>query len=187
MICAICLNSIDEPNKVTLACGHSFDNKCLINWLLTKNTCPTCRYQINPGDSDVCFEEDVDDNYPMYLYDKNIFNYSIEQSVCKFADECLENKNADIWESNPIVSNGNYIFGYTECKIKNVTHRLHVIVNKYDNNTIHTDKFYTIDCIYIELLFSMITIQKQIQNVNKRFSNKKWDPAIFRSNMIASL
>jgi len=41
--CMICLDS-DKINA-ELPCGHKFHNKCINEWLSTKNTCPVCRQE----------------------------------------------------------------------------------------------------------------------------------------------
>ena len=44
--CIICLDPVteeDEGGNVTiLMCGHTFHNVCLTNWILVKDSCPTC-------------------------------------------------------------------------------------------------------------------------------------------------
>lgn len=53
--CPICLQKIKY--KIKTGCGHSFCDKCIVKYLLIKNTCPMCRthcdfdyivYQIKP-------------------------------------------------------------------------------------------------------------------------------------------
>ena len=48
-ICAVCLEIPGEKNVVTTACGHRFCMSCLLSSLRTKNTCPTCRAEIEPS------------------------------------------------------------------------------------------------------------------------------------------
>ena len=48
-ICAVCLEIPGEKNVVTTACGHRFCMSCLLTSLRTKNTCPTCRAEIEPS------------------------------------------------------------------------------------------------------------------------------------------
>lgn len=50
-ICCICLDSIYnkfsfQKNR-TLACSHTFHNKCIAKWMVHKNTCPICREDIS--------------------------------------------------------------------------------------------------------------------------------------------
>jgi len=41
--CSICLNDIDEGEKIgDLACRHAFHLMCLKDWLRRKNSCPLC-------------------------------------------------------------------------------------------------------------------------------------------------
>ena len=54
--CAICLenfNEEDNPNIITLNCGHSFHRNCIINTCTHMNdpcTCPLCRQPLTPED-----------------------------------------------------------------------------------------------------------------------------------------
>ena len=42
-ICAICYETLDNESCYKLECGHSYHNKCIINWFRTgKNNCPLC-------------------------------------------------------------------------------------------------------------------------------------------------
>lgn len=50
-ICCICLDSIYnkfsfQKNR-TLACNHTFHDKCITKWMRHKNTCPMCREDIS--------------------------------------------------------------------------------------------------------------------------------------------
>jgi hypothetical protein len=42
-LCAICLENCCNDNFIVTHCKHLFHNKCLIEWLNNKFTCPTCR------------------------------------------------------------------------------------------------------------------------------------------------
>ena len=46
--CNICMNKIDKNKSdyFTTGCNHTFHNKCLMQWIITNNTCPTCRHDI---------------------------------------------------------------------------------------------------------------------------------------------
>ena len=50
--CSICL-SVYEPADVliTLPCSHQFHATCLLTWLVDKNTCPCCRYELDTVDA----------------------------------------------------------------------------------------------------------------------------------------
>jgi len=69
--CAICLEQYDkERSIITMDCGHSFDEPCLINWLKIKNTCPLCRVQMKKDSSEKGKDEspspmDMDIDEPM--------------------------------------------------------------------------------------------------------------------------
>ena len=41
--CAICLEEVDECDRVTGKCKHSFHNCCIRQWIEKQNTCPMCR------------------------------------------------------------------------------------------------------------------------------------------------
>lgn len=47
-ICAVCLEVPGTTNVAITTCGHKFCMSCLLSSLKTKNTCPTCRAQIEP-------------------------------------------------------------------------------------------------------------------------------------------
>lgn len=47
--CAICLCDFEKQEKIgILYCGHEYHANCLVNWLLVKNQCPTCRSSALP-------------------------------------------------------------------------------------------------------------------------------------------
>jgi len=50
--CIICLNSYQQPTKIF--CGHTFCNKCIVNWSEKSDKCPICRQ---------CFNLEVNHNY----------------------------------------------------------------------------------------------------------------------------
>jgi hypothetical protein len=43
MICAICLEEINEKNNCTTLCNHKFCLSCILKSLKYKNSCPICR------------------------------------------------------------------------------------------------------------------------------------------------
>ena len=49
--CSICIELVD-PSDFKLSCGHVFHNKCITYWLLSNNTCPTCRKMIIYSDNE---------------------------------------------------------------------------------------------------------------------------------------
>lgn len=57
--CGICLDVIEAGDAThTTSCKHSFHNKCIMRWLLTKSTCPCCRHDLggNRGVGDQIFD-----------------------------------------------------------------------------------------------------------------------------------
>lgn len=52
-ICAVCLEVPGTKNVSITACGHVFCTSCLLRSLKTKNTCPTCRAEVEPERSAV--------------------------------------------------------------------------------------------------------------------------------------
>lgn len=47
-VCPICMEVPGTKNVAITACGHKFCMSCLLSSLKTKNTCPTCRAEIEP-------------------------------------------------------------------------------------------------------------------------------------------
>lgn len=47
-VCPICMEVPGTTNVAITACGHRFCMSCLLSSLKTKNTCPTCRAEIEP-------------------------------------------------------------------------------------------------------------------------------------------
>ncbi|CAN6930309.1 hypothetical protein Bca4012_097802 [Brassica carinata] len=44
--CTICLEEFKNGGTVVpLACGHEFDDECIVKWLETSHVCPLCRYE----------------------------------------------------------------------------------------------------------------------------------------------
>jgi hypothetical protein len=49
--CIICYETHNIGAKATkLACGHLFCKSCIVGWLVTQATCPTCRYEVETDD-----------------------------------------------------------------------------------------------------------------------------------------
>ncbi|KAF8105872.1 hypothetical protein N665_0152s0010 [Sinapis alba] len=45
--CTICLEEFKNGGSVVpLACGHEFDEECIVKWLETSHVCPLCRYEL---------------------------------------------------------------------------------------------------------------------------------------------
>jgi hypothetical protein len=47
-VCAVCFDVPGAKNVSITACGHIFCTSCLLLSLKTKNTCPTCRAEVEP-------------------------------------------------------------------------------------------------------------------------------------------
>lgn len=57
-LCIVCYSSIDPqvlagdsgkvPEVAAFPCLHFFHSECLIPWLKSQTTCPTCRYDVDP-------------------------------------------------------------------------------------------------------------------------------------------
>jgi hypothetical protein len=58
MSCSICMNDIVDCVKTP--CDHEFCNDCLTHWLMTKNSCPMCRYKLGEKEDEEDEEEDED-------------------------------------------------------------------------------------------------------------------------------
>lgn len=48
-VCPVCMEVPRTKNVTITACGHKFCLSCLLSSLKTKNTCPTCRAEIEPA------------------------------------------------------------------------------------------------------------------------------------------
>jgi len=48
-VCPVCMEVPGTTNVAITACGHKFCMSCLLSSLRKKNTCPTCRAEIEPG------------------------------------------------------------------------------------------------------------------------------------------
>ena len=47
--CTVCLNKINDEDRVSLGCNHSYHRECLDNWRQIRSTCPLCREPILPS------------------------------------------------------------------------------------------------------------------------------------------
>ena len=59
MTCSICMNDIVDCMKTP--CDHEFCNSCLTHWLLTKNSCPMCRYKLGEKEEEEDEEEEEEE------------------------------------------------------------------------------------------------------------------------------
>ena len=48
-VCQVCFEVLGTKNVSITACGHKFCMSCLLSSLKRKNTCPTCRAEIEPS------------------------------------------------------------------------------------------------------------------------------------------
>ena len=49
--CNVCLDSyVEGQTSIKLDCGHCFHDKCIIQWLKMRNTCPVCRHELESND-----------------------------------------------------------------------------------------------------------------------------------------
>ncbi|MCD9639762.1 hypothetical protein HAX54_024483 [Datura stramonium] len=53
--CAVCLSKFEPHDQLRLLplCCHAFHSDCIDTWLVTNQTCPLCRSNVNPADADV--------------------------------------------------------------------------------------------------------------------------------------
>ena len=65
--CSICLESPKEP--FVSQCGHSFCNKCILQWIMCHDECPLCRGTISaPSRNKTVYEDDdFPNSYQFYL------------------------------------------------------------------------------------------------------------------------
>lgn len=61
--CSICMEEVPSTNSANnkrLTCGHAFHYKCIIQWFVTSDDCPTCRCK-QSKDQIIIFKENVED------------------------------------------------------------------------------------------------------------------------------
>ena len=50
-VCNVCLEIYKEGQiSIKLDCGHCFHEKCIVQWLTMRNTCPVCRHELESND-----------------------------------------------------------------------------------------------------------------------------------------
>jgi len=96
MNCTICCDEL-KKNQAKLACGHTFHNNCLIRWLIDHDTCPICRYEINPKNNpfDILNEAHEEDN-EVKIYLNHIWSTDILDCMFNFAIDSI-NLNDEYW------------------------------------------------------------------------------------------
>ena len=156
MNCCICLDEIND-NYYTTRCNHIFHHKCLINWLVTKNTCPTCRNEIYLKNNDSDNEEEIE--FIIYIFEKeNIF----------------------INDQPKIISNLNDIIDYLEFEDEQLIPEKWEIF-EYDSKTellrnkIKGKKYNLIVQIYIEKKDNKFIIEVRCKYIIKLISTQKID------------
>eukprot|EP01017_Pseudomicrothorax_dubius_P026042 TRINITY_DN2876_c0_g1_i12.p1 TRINITY_DN2876_c0_g1~~TRINITY_DN2876_c0_g1_i12.p1 ORF type:complete len:191 (+),score=31.09 TRINITY_DN2876_c0_g1_i12:60-575(+) len=51
--CSVCKDEFNEEEPVRkMPCEHLFHNDCLVPWLKSHNSCPTCRFELPTDDQD---------------------------------------------------------------------------------------------------------------------------------------
>ena len=61
--CSICLDKPKEP--FVSQCGHSFCNKCILQWIMCHDECPLCRGTISaPSRNKIVYEDEDEDDVP---------------------------------------------------------------------------------------------------------------------------
>jgi E3 ubiquitin-protein ligase RNF115/126 len=51
--CSVCKDIFElEQNIINMPCKHPFHDECLLPWLSSRNSCPTCRYELSTEDED---------------------------------------------------------------------------------------------------------------------------------------
>merc|ERR1719162_1385830 len=61
--CVVCQEGFKSGDEVVgLPCKHRFHRSCLVPWLERHNTCPTCRFQLKPEDSNS--NDEAEDSHP---------------------------------------------------------------------------------------------------------------------------
>ena len=83
--CCICMEIINDTNKTTTECGHTFHSSCIFRNLAQRIECPMCRKElVEPppeiDDDDSEFNEDDDDSYDENesLYSFNSYQFQSE-------------------------------------------------------------------------------------------------------------
>jgi len=162
MNCTICCDHL-KKNEVKLACGHSFHNNCLIQWLLGHDTCPICRYQINPKNniSDILNEDYEDeDEAELKIYINHVYSIDIENCMFNFAINVI-NVDDETWtrDYDYVDVDFRYIGGIVDKKINNVLTRLHIYIKNWNNT-------YVVYCALIETLIPILYYYKEQSKFN---------------------
>ena len=84
--CVICFSENTNENTFITKCEHAFCNKCITQWLISKNTCPLCRESLtkNQEQNQEQEEEEEDNSFGIDVYhfeDEIIPNNVVHQCV----------------------------------------------------------------------------------------------------------
>ena len=92
-ICCICM---EEKTNLILACTHNFCEKCIRNWKITSNTCPTCRKRTEDQDCFILTEK------PDYYHLQDEMSKSLFQITNKTSDlkKRRQRSNTDFQQNN---------------------------------------------------------------------------------------
>lgn len=77
--CSICWEKVSSTNSVNskrLTCGHAFHAKCIMEWFITSDDCPTCRAK-QVRDPLITFKSKVEENLRS-KYRDSIHSYESE-------------------------------------------------------------------------------------------------------------
>lgn len=94
--CCICMEIINDTNKTTTECGHTFHSSCIFRNLSQRIECPMCRKELvepplAPEDDDE-FDADDDSSYDddLSLYSFNSFQFQSESGEEGVSEERCE-------------------------------------------------------------------------------------------------
>lgn len=141
--CSICLDSPTEP--FVSQCGHSFCNKCILQWIMCHDECPLCRGTISaPSRNKTVYEddEDIPNSYQFYLdgyvsvssQELQIVHERVNDFIESFEDVDSESKYK--WKDNEsgsylVVRNGDYYLDmFFNIHIHNFIRNCYIIIGK---------------------------------------------------------
>jgi len=160
--CSICLDTPKEP--FVSQCGHSFCNKCILQWIMQHDECPLCRNSISaPSRNTIVYDEDVPNSYKFYLekditltlHETNIIQTIINDFIEYFED--IESYSKYKWKDTNegyylVTRYGDYYFDY--------------IFKVYKHN-------YITNCYVINARITKRLMKKQYQKQQKKIKFNK--------------
>lgn len=158
--CSVCLEKITD-DAFKSKCGHCFHNKCITNWLLTKSSCPVCRYSLCNVEEEEFFEED--DDFNLYLDTKQISIDGFEEAIAHHALDCIENSKT-IWEK---FYNMHFLETCIQKRRGNLIYRINMVIKNVQPQQIFIAEF-----LNIEVLTTAVEIRNYKNNFNKNKFNK---------------